>query len=326
MMKVKNENKGITFIIPTLNEEKHIGNVINTIKKYCKAHLIAQIVIVDNGSSDATKEIAVSKGAEVLEKHNCSIAALRNFGARNAKGDILIFLDADIYLTKEWGQNIEQVIEHINNDMKIITGSVCGFSHEPSWIEKSWWGPKLKKKDVKYINSGHFILHNKIFHEIGGFNEDLRTGEDPEFCKRAKNFGVKISNNASLRVMHEGYPKTIRQFFMRERWHGSGVFISLKDTINSKPTILSILQFSVLCLCIVFSLIVKDIWPIIIYLIIFLFLCLAASYYRLRKINKHFYLSAILFATLFIARSFSFLDLARNILFKKNIDSHPSRS
>ena len=62
----------ITFIIPALNEEKHIGRVIDSIIRHCNNKLIKQIIIVDNGSTDKTKGIAAFKGSEILEKCNCS--------------------------------------------------------------------------------------------------------------------------------------------------------------------------------------------------------------------------------------------------------------
>jgi len=81
----------ITVILPALNEEKTIGKIVQQIKKYA-----AEVIVVDDGSSDKTAEKALKQGARVIShlKNKGYIAALRT-GFVNAKGEIIVVMDAD---------------------------------------------------------------------------------------------------------------------------------------------------------------------------------------------------------------------------------------
>lgn len=85
------EEAKITVILPALNEEKTIGKIVQQIKKYA-----AEVIVVDDGSSDKTAEKALEQGARVFShlKNKGYIAALRT-GFVNAKGDIIVVMDAD---------------------------------------------------------------------------------------------------------------------------------------------------------------------------------------------------------------------------------------
>ena len=89
------------IIIPCLNESHHLTNTLkvltNLIRNNC---LIATIILVDNGSTDNSCEIAMSFCEHVAVKTGISIGALRNYGVSRLKGEYLVFLDADIVLRK----------------------------------------------------------------------------------------------------------------------------------------------------------------------------------------------------------------------------------
>jgi GT2 family glycosyltransferase len=93
----------------------------------------------------------------------------------------------------------------------------------------------MTREKANYINAGHLVIHSSIFHEISGFDESLRTGEDYEFCLRAKANGISVINNPALQVIHEGYPQTLRAFVKREKWHGIQDFMDIKSFLRSGP-------------------------------------------------------------------------------------------
>src|SRR5690606_8672003 len=75
---------------------------------------------------------------------------------------------------------------------------------------------------------------------LGGFNEQLKTGEDFDFCARAKFKGVECEMDSGFRAIHLGYPGSIPKFFRRELWHGEGDFKNLNTFLNSKIAMISI--------------------------------------------------------------------------------------
>ena len=207
----KNRNiVNISFIIPAYNEEKHLPKVLATINQLL-SDLAYEIIVVDNGSTDSTVNIAQEFGANVFSSSDMTIAGLRNLGAECAIGKILVFLDGDVFITSMWAKEISKVISAFQHNKHIITGSRCGISLQPTWIERYWFAPMIQERS-NYMNSGHLIIDKEIFNEIGGFNDTLVTGEDWEFSMRAKQNGITIINNPELHVIHEGYPKTLMQF------------------------------------------------------------------------------------------------------------------
>lgn len=85
---------GVSAIIPAYNEEATVGKVIDTLKEVAN---IAEIIVVNDGSEDATTAVACQHGAQVIEiGNNSGKGAAMTAGARQAKEDILLFLDADL--------------------------------------------------------------------------------------------------------------------------------------------------------------------------------------------------------------------------------------
>ena len=299
----------LSFIIPVLNEEEHIGGVIDSIKENCDKHYTYEIIIVDNGSIDRTRDIAKSKSSRVFCKPDVSISTLRNAGVAEAQGEIIVFIDADVYLKDTWGKKIGSVLEWLENNPMTITGSTYGLRDNPRWVERYWYEPVLHREEINYINGGHLITTKKLFKKVGGFNKNLETGEDADFCYRAKRIGAKIINNPELEVIHEGYPKTVMNFFQRERWHGRGDYVSLKSIFSSKPAILSLAQCGVMLISLVWAIIHVNPMPLFIYISFMGILCGVSAIFRCGGINLFVPGCIFLYVFYFLARSVAFFDV-----------------
>jgi len=182
-----------------------------------------EILAIDNGSSDDTVSIAKKLNVKTFIKPSLTVAGLRNFGARMAKNDILIFLDADVVLTDNWSRNSHIIWKVLQENPHAIIGSRCLISTKAGWIEKAWFEPLLYRT-MGHMNSGHMIISREFFRALGGFKEELVADEDPDFSSRAKNMGAKIINIPTLEVIHNGYPKNVKDFLKREAWHGKGQY------------------------------------------------------------------------------------------------------
>ena len=86
----------LSIVIPTLNEEKHLKKHLESIKKQDFDN--CEIIVADAGSSDKTKKIAKDFGCKITK--GGTPAQGRNEGAKQARGSLLLFLDADVALTK----------------------------------------------------------------------------------------------------------------------------------------------------------------------------------------------------------------------------------
>ena len=156
------QQPSVSFIIPAYNEELFLPQVLESICLYMPEALSYEVIVADNGSKDKTVLLAQNLGADVFIKENVTVGELRNLAVKRSQGAVLIFLDADISLTRSWGENISDVYQSIINNPIKITGSRCGIPVNASWIEEIWFRPLIIKPG-KYINSGHLITSRKLF-------------------------------------------------------------------------------------------------------------------------------------------------------------------
>lgn len=298
----------LSFVIPAFNEREHIGGVIQSISTAAEG-LPHEIIVVDNGSDDATGQLAEDAGARVLVRPGITISALRNAGGAVAHGRILAFIDADVYLEKDWGENAKPVIQYLLAEGMVITGSTYGVSERAGFLGKAWFEPIVKKPSTKYINGGHLIIRSDAFKLLGGFDESLETGEDYEFCQRARKAGAEIVNNPALRVIHEGYPGTLAAFFRRERWHGRGDYGSVVSILSSKPAILSLAQSSLLLSSLPPIFLSMNFTLFLVYLLFVLAICTTSAVHRCRGTLHKTPVCTLLYFIYFMARTLAFLDV-----------------
>jgi glycosyltransferase involved in cell wall biosynthesis len=231
----------ISIIIPAYNEENYIQKTLSTLGAFLKDDAI-EVIVVDNGSSDRTAELCEQFEWVKMVRLGCrtTVAEARNAGVNQSTYNCLVFIDADILVSEEWFSALYNFAENIHVNEMIVTGNKVSISKIPSWIELSWFAC-LKSTSVTYINSGNLICSRHLFNLIGGFDQRLKTGEDVDFCERAKKNGALIKTDSRFFVNHEGYPKTLKAFIARERWHGIGDTQTLEKFVTSKVAMVSLL-------------------------------------------------------------------------------------
>lgn len=293
-----------SFIIPTLNEESHIKNTIQSIRTYTPNKFNYEIIVIDNGSTDTTVAEAQSMGIGVYIQPKMTIAGLRNFGAQKSSGGILVFLDGDVLLTKQWQLNIIKLHRELIQNQKIVTGSKCGVPENPTWIEKYWFEP-LSRTKTNYMNSGHLLISKLFFEELRGFNSELQTAEDYDLSIRAVRSGGKIINRPELQVIHMGFPKTIIAFIKREVWHGTSDYRSFVAIYKSKVAIVSIVfLFLHFLSCIAVIKPLGWLYPALIALI-----CIASSWIKFKKPIEIVLINSFIYYIYYWGRAMAFISL-----------------
>lgn len=213
----------ITFsvVIPCKNERHFIGTTIAALQREQREYgLIKEIVVVDNGSTDDSVTIAESNGVTVL---HCSgtISAVRNFGVSHTSGEYLAFVDADIEVRPGWSQQACIAFTELGDAAATsLVGYPCDVPDKPSWIEAVWFTSLISRKTIHYIGAANLFISRTLFDELGGFDDSLFTGEDVDLCGRARQRGHRVILDPRLQVVHHGYPKSLKGFYARERWHG----------------------------------------------------------------------------------------------------------
>lgn len=237
-------NIKISFIIPAFNESSYIATTLGAIGEFAPP-CDYEVIVVDNGSEDDTADIVISNNAKLVSLPVGTIAAVRNEGVKHASGNVLVFIDADVLITKQWQSNILSVVESLLESPDTITGSRCETPDQSNWLNRHWFS-QLAATNAAYINSGHLITTASLFGKVGGFTESLSTAEDHDFCMKAKALGGEIKPDKSIRVVHEGYPENISGFIQRERWHGREDFESISSFTASKVALVAFFHTIVL--------------------------------------------------------------------------------
>ena len=209
----------ISFIVPAHNEEAWVGRCVSAIRNGAEslgeAH---EIIVVDDGSSDATASIARQQGAQVVRVEHRQIAATRNAGARQAHGDILFFVDAD---TLTNAAAIQSALRAIRAGA-IGGGCVPRFEGWLPW----WWRlfePLIKPavRLARFLPSGTFLFCTRsAFQATGGFDENYYAWEEIFFVAALKRQG-------RFAILAETVVTSGRKFREHSFWSLARLFIRL---------------------------------------------------------------------------------------------------
>ncbi|MEP1486961.1 MAG: TIGR04283 family arsenosugar biosynthesis glycosyltransferase [Algibacter sp.] len=169
----------ISIIIPIYNEVEHISKLLNHLRKNASKENIADIIIVDGGSNDGSQKTISKFDNAILLNSKKGRAKQMNYGAKQAKGDILYFLHADSYPPK----NFDSLI--INEVKK---GNLAGcfkmkFDTNHLWLKLASWFTQFSWKSCRGGDQSQFITKT-LFNDIGHFDENFIIYEDNDLISK----------------------------------------------------------------------------------------------------------------------------------------------
>ena len=180
------EKPTISVIIPALNEEKLIASTLRNAREVVPE---AEFIVVDGGSRDNTMKIA-REYATVYGSHG-NVGSARNTGAKVASGDIIVFLDADTTITRQFVDRAIRVFRDpgvvgaggliMPEDTNLIEETAFYFFNLLIMLSFAIRKPNLAGTCVAY--------KREPFLEVGGFDVDMAASEDFDLCKRISKKG-----------------------------------------------------------------------------------------------------------------------------------------
>ncbi|MBD3310510.1 glycosyltransferase [Candidatus Woesearchaeota archaeon] len=178
----------LSIIIPTYNEEDYLPVLLGSIKK--QTFNDYEIIVSDSESKDKTVEIAEKYGCKVINGPKAGVSAGRNLGAKHAKGDILLFLDAD---TKIGSKFIEENIQEFR-EKGLSAATVFAYPMEDSIIDRATVEVcNIALSMAQYIqpHAGGFCIFatKEVFDKVGGFDPEIKFYEDHAFVKHCGKYG-----------------------------------------------------------------------------------------------------------------------------------------
>lgn len=178
----------LSFIVPAHNEEHELPASLSSIRAAAEASgQPFEIIVADDASTDATAEVSRSAGAIVVPVNYRQIAAVRNAGARAARGDVLFFVDADTLISTE----------HVTGALEALAAGCVGGGARvvPEGYVPMWGRLFVQIFSFFYftlarLGAGAFLYTTRgNFEDIGGFDEQFFAGEEVFFSKALKKRG-----------------------------------------------------------------------------------------------------------------------------------------
>jgi rSAM/selenodomain-associated transferase 2 len=175
------ETMKLSVIIPTLNEERVLRKTLQQAMAACAD----EVVVVDGGSQDATREIARDLKCRILQSPR-GRALQMNAGTKVAQGDVFVFLHADTFLPLA----AKKVIQNALSDPQIVGGRFDVRLDRPGWLYRVVANLiNLRSRWTKIATGDQAIfVRRTVFERIGGFSE-IPLMEDVEFSRRLKRAG-----------------------------------------------------------------------------------------------------------------------------------------
>ena len=208
----------ISIIIPTINEADNLPLLLSDLSITKKE---VEIVIIDCGSEDRTIDVAHIYGAKVYKSKEKNRGLQLGIGAKNSKGEWLIFLHADTRLTNDWFTKIKPIFKGDKNSIFYFKFKINDKKLIYRLLEIL---VNFRSKYFKqpYGDQG-LIIHREIYFKNGGFR-DIPIMEDVDFFKRLNNKKDLKQFNLSIFTSSRKWEKTnifyqaLKNWKCRKRW------------------------------------------------------------------------------------------------------------
>lgn len=210
----------VSFIIPLYNRLDLTQPCLESLQATLPRGLDYEIILVDDGSTDGTREWIQTLGTPfrvLLNERNLGYAGTNNRGAAAATGDILALLNSDLVLTPGWLEPMLAILRHKpragivgNVQFRAATGELdhigfeVGLTGKPHHDESyHWlWAP-WRSRETPAVTAACLLVPRDLFLRLRGFDEGFRNGgEDVDLCFRARALGRTCHVALHSRIRH----------------------------------------------------------------------------------------------------------------------------
>ena len=205
----------VSVIITTKNEEKNIQNCLNSVMQQTFPQGEIEMIVVDNSSTDGTKEIA-RKYTEKVFDWGPERSAQRNFGVGKSSGKYILYLDADMTLSSDV---IRECVEKMENNDKIVAMYI------PEVIRGNSLLSRVRKFERNFYNGTAIdatrFMRREAFMQAGGFDEKLYACEDWDLDKRIKKLGNFETSKECL--YHHEEDLNLKKYMEKKKYYSKNV-------------------------------------------------------------------------------------------------------
>ncbi len=191
----------VSVIIPVFNGERFLARAIES--ALAQTSPPAEVIVVDDGSTDATPRIVEALPVAYLRQENQGPAAARNNGCAVASGDYLAFLDCDdVWLPAK----LETQLIALQQD--VTAGYArCFMRHVfEAGTQPAWFRREISPENEPCYTPTGWLIRREAWESVGPFQADLRMAEDVDWLARANDFGIRCVTPPEvlvLKLIHE---------------------------------------------------------------------------------------------------------------------------
>jgi glycosyltransferase involved in cell wall biosynthesis len=183
----------ISVIIPVYNDPDGIFDTLGALAAQTYARDAYEIIVVDNGSQDHTRDVVRTFEAQhpgliklVVEDKQRGSYAARNKGITNSNAEILVFVDADMWMAEDWLSRVAATMESKKIDYLACSVEIRTESESLVGQYNTWFGFQVRR----YLEQDHFaptcclVVRRTVFQKVGLFDARLISGGDRLFGNR----------------------------------------------------------------------------------------------------------------------------------------------
>ncbi|WP_066355841.1 glycosyltransferase family 2 protein [Aliarcobacter skirrowii] len=213
----------LSVIIPTKNRAVLLGKALESILTQSLSQNEFEVIIVDNGSIDNTKEIFLEykpkiKNISYFYEKEPGLHVGRHKGMKEARSDILVYLDDDVEL---FPQHLKNVLESFKDNEVVLVGGKNLPKYEttpPNWIEKIWnrntsekfiwslsildFGDEIKEIDANYVFGCNFSIRKEILIQTQGFHPDAMPYELIKYRGDGETYVTRYVNESHYKAVY----------------------------------------------------------------------------------------------------------------------------
>lgn len=211
----------LSFVIPVRNDALNLDRCLASIRRNETAADDLEIIVVDNGSEDDSRMVAIRHGARVLNLPGLRVSELRNRGVAASRAGVIAFVDADHEIAPGW---VSAALSRLGEPLVGAVGAPYSPPPGGTWVQRTY--DRLREhgdvRDVEWIGSGNLVIWRDVFKACGGFDSTLEACEDVDFCARLRRAGFRLVADPALESIHFGDPETLVGLLRSELWRARG--------------------------------------------------------------------------------------------------------
>ena len=184
----------VSVIIPLYNNQQNIERCLRSVENQDYPNDRMEIIVVDDGSTDRSAEIAHEHNVKVLRQRHSGQGAARNKGVDEAHADIIAFLDADDVATNSW---LKEVVPFLNDGEIVAVGCSHDLLNKDNdfvkiaWLER-YFRHSYSPERTNHLGASGCIYNKSVFKEIGGFDPRMSPAEDMDLSIRVASKGYTL--------------------------------------------------------------------------------------------------------------------------------------